>query len=213
VALIKAHIHLHRDVLDLPGLMTEPFLMIGFQVIAGADLPEDFNYPNVKQLLEARGLTNVTAIDYFDPAADLRYDMNLPIPEHEHERYQTVYDIGTIEHVFDTRQCLENCMRMVTVDGYYFVTTPVKGYFEHGLHTFAPEVLIRALEMNNFEIVYEQFTSRRGERIKHANEAADSLIWVVGRKTASTGQFKIPQQACYEEAWSDGSVEKKPAYE
>jgi hypothetical protein len=199
VAIIKAHIDVHRDVLDLPGLMTEPFLMIGFQLIAGSDLPADFNYPTMKALLEARGLTNVNAIDFFDPAADLRYDLNLPVPEHEYERYQTVYDIGTIEHLFDTRQCLENCMRMVKVDGYYFITTPVKGYFEHGLHTFAPEAIIRALQMNDFEIVFEQFTSRRGERIKHAAEAADSLVWVVGRKRTSMGEFRIPQQTCYEE--------------
>jgi hypothetical protein len=202
VAIIKAHIDLHRDVMNLPGLVAEPFLMVGFQLIAGSDRPEDFDYPTMKALLEARGLTNVAAIDFFDPAADLRYDLNLPVPEHEYERYQTVYDIGTIEHLFDTRQCLENCMRMVKVGGYYFVTTPVKGYFDHGLHTFAPEAIIRALEMNNFEIVYQQFTSRRGKRIEHADEAPDSLVWVVGRKRASMGEFRIPQQTCYEETWS-----------
>ncbi len=59
----------------------------------------------------------------------------------QHERYQTVYDVGTIEHVFDTRQCFENCARMVAVGGHYFIHTPVRGYFGHGLHTFAPGIL------------------------------------------------------------------------
>jgi hypothetical protein len=194
MGILKRHIELHREVLEVPGLLAEPFLMVGFQTIHGADLPEDFDYPNVQELLEARGLKDITAVDYFDPAAKLRYDMNLPVPEHEYERYQTVYDVGTIEHVFDTRQCLENCMRMVKVGGHYFIHTPVKGYFEHGLHTFDPRVMIRALMMNNFEIVYRQFSSSKGERIKHAKDADDSLVWVVGKKTASMGEFQIPQQ-------------------
>jgi len=199
MGILKRHIELHREVLEIPGFVAEPFLMVGFQTIHGADLPEDFDYPNVKELLQARGLTDIIALDYFDPAAELRYDMNHPVPEHEHERYQTVYDVGTIEHVFDTRQCLESCMRMTKVGGHYFIHTPVKGYFEHGLHTFDPRVMIRALQMNSFEIVYRQFSSNKGERIKHAKDAENSLVWVVGRKTASMGAFQIPQQG----RWAD----------
>src|SRR6267143_2395675 len=105
MGILKRHIDLHREVFQLPGVLAEPILQIGFQTIHGKDLPEDFNYPDVKTMLEARGLKDITALDYFDPAAELRYDMNLPVPEHEYERYQTVMDIGTIEHVFDTRQC------------------------------------------------------------------------------------------------------------
>jgi hypothetical protein len=121
------------------------------------------------------------------------------VPEGEHERYQTVIDIGTIEHVFDTRQCLENCFRMVKVGGHYFVQTPVRGCSGHGLYTFHPEVMTRALALNDFEILYQQFTSTGGERLGHASEAENSLIWLVGRKTASIEEFKIPQQS----EWGD----------
>jgi hypothetical protein len=150
-------------------------------------------------MLHARGIRDVTALDYYDPRADLRYDMNLPVPEDQHERYQTVIDIGTIEHVFDTRQCLENVLRMVTVGGHYILSTPVRGCSGHGLHTFHPEVMPRALTLNEFEIVYLRYTSMLGERLEQANEAEDSLVWVVGCKTASIGEFKVPQQG----EWAD----------
>ncbi len=55
------------------------------------------------------------------------------------------------------------------------------------------------LAINEFEIVYRQFSSSPGERLGHANEAENSLIWLVGRKTASIGKFKIPQQ----DDWAD----------
>lgn len=208
MGILKMHVDLHREIFALPGLAAEPFLQIGHQIIVGKDLPEDFDYPDVKQMLEARwGLTDIKSVDPFDHKAELRYDMNLPVPEHEHERYQTVIDIGTIEHVFDTRQCLENCMRMVRVGGHYFLHTPVNGYCGHGLHTFDPWVMGRALAMNNFEIVYHQFTSARGERIDDAKDAEHSLVWIVGRKTASMGEFQIPQQ----EEWAGAYAAEQKA--
>src|SRR5437879_570133 len=100
MGILKMHVDMHREVFALPGLVAEPLLQIGYQVIVGKDLPDDFDYPDVKRMLEARGLRDITSVDYFDPKAELRYDMNLAVPEHEYERYQTVIDIGTIEHVF-----------------------------------------------------------------------------------------------------------------
>jgi hypothetical protein len=210
VGILKMHVHVHREVFALPGMLEEPVLQIGYQVIRGRNLPEDFDYPDVKAFLAARGVTDVTAIDYFDHKADLRYDLNRPVPEHEHERYRTVIDIGTIEHLFDTRQCLENCMRMTAVGGHYFLHTPVKGWFEHGLHTFHPRVMTRAFELNGFEIVWQHFTSMRGEWLESADDADDSLVWIVARKTASMGEFQIPQQ----DEWGDAyAAERKAALE
>jgi hypothetical protein len=83
---------------------------------------------------------------------------------------------------------------MVAVGGHNVLQTPVGGCSGHGLHTFQPEVMTRALALNGFEIVYLQFTSILGQRLEHPSEAKDSLMWVVGRKTSSIGEFRIPQQ-------------------
>ena len=201
MGILTMHAEMHREVFALPGMLEEPFLQIGYQIIAGKNPPDDLDYPDVKQWLQARGVHDITAIDYFDHKADLRYDLNLPVPEHEHERYRTVIDIGTIEHLFDTRQALENCMRMVRVGGLYFLHTPVNGYCGHGLHTFEPWVMTRAMQINNFEIVYQQFTDARGAKIDHAKDAQNALVWLVGRKTASMSEFKIPQQDEWDDAY------------
>jgi hypothetical protein len=195
------HVDVHREIFSLPGMLDEPVLQIGYQIIVGNNLPADFDYPDVKAFLESRGVRDITAIDYFDHKADRRYDLNHPVPEDEHERYQTVIDIGTIEHLFDTRQCLENCMRMVKVGGLYFLHTPVNGYCGHGLHTFDPWVMVRAMQINNFEIVHQRFTTARGEPIESAKDSAHALVWIVGRKTASMGEFQIPQQEEWGEAY------------
>jgi hypothetical protein len=197
-------------------------LTIGFQVILGKDLPDEFRYDDAKQLLAARGISDVTTIDLFDERADLRYDLNLPVPSSEEERYRTVCDIGTLEHLFDTKQCMENCMRMVRPGGRYFLCTPVRGYYRHGFHTFDPELVIGAYRLNGFDIEYLKYSTGGGVPIDELEEvpaglagehasvppegsAGRCLIWIVGTKTRSLGQFRIPQQGMWAPHYSTGA--------
>src|SRR5262249_10824874 len=114
-------------------------------------IPSDFQYRSLSDLLRGRG-NSVVSLDLFDNRADLRYDMNQPVPQSEHNKYGTLIDIGSLEHVFDTAQCLENCFRMVRCGGHYLLHTPVNGYFGHGLHVFNPQGLMDCLDVNGFKI-------------------------------------------------------------
>ncbi|UCH12737.1 MAG: class I SAM-dependent methyltransferase [Candidatus Omnitrophota bacterium] len=197
MAILKRHIFFYREIFKLPNVISEPFLMVGYQAISGDNLPKDFSYKDFKQLLISKGIKNITVIDKFDSRADLKHDLNLPIPEDEYEKYNTVFDIGSLEHVFDTKQCLDNCMRMLKPNGFYFLHTPVKGYFNHGLHTFSPELIIQSFKLNKFKIQYERYSSNDGVPLKHPNDAADSLIWIIGKKKESMKIFQIPEQECW----------------
>lgn len=138
-------------------------------------------------------------MDLFDPRADFRYDMNRPVPQNEHERFHAVIDIGSIEHVFDTRQGIENCLRMVRPQGFYFLHTCVSGYYRHGLHVLNPEALILSLKLNGFEVVYHRYSTERGIPLASPLPYDDVVIWLVGRKMKSLRTFAIPQQ----ESWKD----------
>jgi hypothetical protein len=103
-------------------------------------------------------------------------------------------DIGCLEHVFDTKTSLENCLRMVRPGGFYFLTTPVNGFYEHGLHVFNPEALRKGLTLNGFEVVYERYSDRYGTPLEDPRKGGDVMIWLVGRKTGSFETFACPQQ-------------------
>jgi hypothetical protein len=166
---------------------------------------DDLRVPDLGTYLHNRGLREIEVLDLFDPRATLRYDMNQPVPESEHERYGTLLDIGCLEHVFDTRQCLENCLRMVRPGGCYFLHTPVKGFFGHGLHALNPEGLLLALEENGFEIVYHRYCAKDGTPLADPDAAADVILWLVGRKRRSVGRFEIPQQGKWRGRYNDES--------
>jgi hypothetical protein len=80
---------------------------------------------------------------------------------------------------------------MVASGGRYFLHTPVKGYFEHGFHTFHPDLITEAFTINRFEIEYLKYSSGWGAPLEHPGDADDALIWIVGRKTAPLGDFRI----------------------
>jgi hypothetical protein len=160
--------------------------------------PAGFRYDSLSDLLRDKGCS-VSSLDLFDSRADLRYDMNLPIPEAEYNKYATLIDIGCLEHLFDTAQCMENCLRMMRRGGHYMLVTPVNGYYGHGLHTFNPTGLIDCLGDNGYKIVYLKYSTQVGKPISDPASACDVIIWIVARKQGEMSAFACPQQ----KLWAD----------
>jgi SAM-dependent methyltransferase len=163
-----------------------------------ADVPKEFNQASLHEILPKFGVTSITTLDLFDPRAELRHDMNLPVPTEYHDRFSTVIDIGNLEHVFDTKQCLTNMFRMLREGGHFLLHTPCSGYFNHGLHTFSPECILQAFERNGFEIVYLAYSTPTGVKLQRPTRACEAILWVVGRKVRAFGEFECPQQGRWE---------------
>ena len=168
-------------------------------------IPEEFQQENLNDILRNFGLTDVRTMDYFDKRADIVQDMNHPIDESLKGAFSTVIDIGSLEHVFDTKQCLWNLFRLLKVHGYLLLHTPCNGYFNHGFHTFSPECIIRAVEMNGFEVKYLKYSTPDGFELEHPNIVSDAILWLAAEKKEEKENFVIPQQAC----WTD--IYKRPA--
>ena len=169
-------------------------------------MPADFDFPDLPSLLRARGVDDITVLDLFDPRADLRLDMNEPVPAELHGRFLSLIDIGSVEHVFDTRTCLESCMRMVRVGGCYTIHTPVRGYFDHGLHTFAPEAILGALTENGFRLELVRFTTAAGRTVDSPNAGGDVALWAVARKEREMDTFRPPQQGVWADAYTSSTT-------
>jgi hypothetical protein len=160
----------------------------------GKDLDSFQHAQTFSELLETYGVRDLHVLDLFDDRADLRFDMNYPMPEDQRERYGTVIDIGCLEHLFNSAQCLENCLRMVRVDGHYFLNTPVNGYFGHGLHVFNPVGLIDACKENGFEIKHLRYTTETGAPVTNPSVNNNVILWLVAQKKHRLEQFVCPQQ-------------------
>jgi hypothetical protein len=198
--IMAGHVPIWRRLLNGALSTAGSWITIGVQDVHEAARHEPgFDFPNLTELLQSRGIA-VETLDWFDPRADHRHDLNLPLPEALQEQFDVLLDIGTIEHVFDTRQVFINYLSLVKPGGDLCLHLPVSGYYRHGLHTFSPDLVRGALFENGCEIFFTEFTDFRGQPVAEDNlRGVDALLWIVARKTKSVSEFRNPQQI----GWQD----------
>jgi SAM-dependent methyltransferase len=176
------------------------------------------------ELLHELGATEVVAIDASDfEGAAIVADLNEPIPGELHERFDTVIDGGTLEHVFNFPIALANAIQLVKPGGHYLAMTPSGGELGHGLYQFSPELLYRCLSP---EHGYEVEAMWLGERMTTPGrtrwwEVADparigkrgnfrgrgaQYSYVQARRTGPFPGWAPPQQSDYSTAWDDGKI-------
>jgi len=200
----------YREIFKIKDFWKEPFLLIGIPRMDGVYMPKDFDYSDLVELLKDRGLKDVSTLDYFDPKADIRHDLNKPISKRYQNKFKVLFDMGSIEHVFDTRQCLENYFKMIKKNGLFVLVTGINGYYGHGIHVFSPEALKEALKLNGFKIIYSQYATSTGRKMDHVDTKKNMLIWIVARKTKNTGKnFLVPQQIKWERKYKKGQQREK----
>jgi hypothetical protein len=96
------------------------------------------------------GAKQVYAMDVSNfEGATFIHDLNQPIGAELRERFDVVYDGGTLEHVFHFPTALKNCMEMVKVGGRLFTHTVTNNWCGHGFYQFSPELFYRAFSEEN----------------------------------------------------------------
>ena len=102
-------------------------------------------------LLGARRVNSMDCSNYEE--ATILHDMNTPISGDLHGRFSLVHDGGTLEHVFNTVQGLQNCMEMVRVGGHFSMANVANNFMGHGFWQFSPDLIYRVFSpVNGFRI-------------------------------------------------------------
>ncbi|MDA0577408.1 MAG: class I SAM-dependent methyltransferase [Verrucomicrobia bacterium] len=119
-----------------------------------AQIPTDGSVPYADPFLRMLGARDLHVMDYSDyEGADVLQDLNTPVPETLKQKFDVVFDGGTLEHVFNFPVALRNCMDMVAVGGSLFFHLPANNNCGHGFYQFGPDVFYRALSPENgFEV-------------------------------------------------------------
>lgn len=108
------------------------------------------------------GARKVRALDASDfEGADLLYDLNQPVNDLK-EAFDTVYDGGTLEHVFNFPTALKSCMEMVKLGGRFFSHAPTNNWCGHGFYQLSPELFFRAFSPPNGFVIERVIIHRAG---------------------------------------------------
>ena len=126
------------------------------------DLPADFDastkipgddpsHTNAHAVLKMLGADNVYVADVSDyENPDFVLDLNEPVGAKYENRFDVIFDIGTLEHVFDVPTALESIVRMLKPGGCVILGYPVSNFIDHGFYSFSPTLLFDFFAANGF---------------------------------------------------------------
>ncbi len=159
---------------------------------------------------------SVDASDY--ESATIVHDLNRPVADDLHERFDLVLDGGTLEHVFNFPVALKNAMEMTKVEGALVIHNCMNNLAGHGFYQFSPELFYRALSGDNgFRVVRMFVYAREGEaysvadpadvrgRVQLINDAATHILVHAERTRRAEIFAASPQQSDYAQNWESAS--------
>jgi SAM-dependent methyltransferase len=171
-------------------------------------------------LIEYLGATNCHSMDFSDfEKATIVHDLNKPIDDPLIQKFDTVIDGGTLEHVFNFPQAIKNCMEMLKTGGHFISITPVNNFMGHGFYQLSPELFFRVLsEENGFKMLKMIFCEVSNDSqwyevadpVKVAHRvgtvsAYPCYLMLIAEKIAHSNDiFKAtPQQSDYANEWAN----------
>jgi SAM-dependent methyltransferase len=181
-------------------------------------------FPYAESLFKHFGAVTVDAIDYSDyEGANIIHDMNLPIPDSLKNKYDCVWDGGTLEHVFNYPIAIKNCMEMVKTGGHLILETPGNNQYGHGFYQFSPELFFSLLDRHNgfidtkiftqddfnrwYEIIPPKITKMRTSICLRKKKP--TLSFVISKKINDVPDMISVLQSDYVETWNYKTDEEK----
>jgi len=167
-------------------------------------------------LLRKFGAENVASIDAsaFE-GASIVHDFNLPIPDNLRGTFDTFLDFGSIEHIFNVAQVIDNIVNLVKPGGKILVATNANGFPAHGLFQYSPEFFYSVFsKRNGFEdtgvfliwpsnpkqwhLVSPPATLKRRNEIPFEKQA---LMLTFSKKIENVSQLSV-MQSDYDDSWT-----------
>lgn len=148
--------------------------------------------------------------------ADIIEDLNYPLNEKFHKKFDFIYDGGSLEHVFNIGQGLKNLTYLVKKGGCIMHLLPANNYIDHGFYALSPTLLKDYYIQNNFKIiefflikqnfnlnknspwyVYEYNEEQIKDYDKWNWKNNRMLLWVVAKKNSNSKKVIYPTQSKY----------------
>lgn len=107
-----------------------------------------------RTLFRALGFDLVESLDLrADESPTHLHDLNLPVPTLLEERFDVVFDPGSLVHVFDQRTAFRNVARMVRPNGRVIHgTAPSSNHVDLGLFMYSPTLIADYYEANGWRL-------------------------------------------------------------
>ncbi len=83
---------------------------------------------------------------------DFVFDLSANVPSELQDRFDLVFDGGTLEHIFDVPRALANIRSLLKVGGRIVHSSPMSNLVDHGFYSFSPGLFWDYYVANGFEV-------------------------------------------------------------
>jgi len=150
--------------------------------------------------------------------ATFAVDLNQPVGQEFHARFDVIYDGGTMEHVFNVPRVLANIHSMLKVGGRVIHVVPSSNMVDHGFYSFSPTLFRDYYTVNNYLLikiylfecaswsgewtVYDCSNRHFDSRLGRTASAAMAGVFCVAEKTANSTADVVPAQGHFSNLWT-----------
>lgn len=192
-----------------------------FPDLSYAEMDSKFDQRDTQGVLFAEPLFHLLGaeeIESFDNSdyegATIIHDFNLPL--RANKKFTTLFDGGSLEHIFNYPVAIQNCMELIADQGFFISINPSNNYFGHGFYQFSPDLYYSVLsEINGFSRTmvfindgdnnYWYVIPPSSSHIRNELEKTDMIktsIFVISQKTGKIPNTLTVQQSDYEVNWT-----------
>lgn len=171
------------------------------------------------------GFKNIDTLDLDEyEGANIIFDLNKDkTPKNLLNKYDFIYDGGTLEHIFNIGNALKHLTRMNKDRGVVFHSNPCNGYIDHGFFQISPTLYFDYYLTNQYNILYagiiEQSIGRKIFPIRQdlyrtldvnfgVKFTPKGVLNFCAQKSNETDEITTPQQGYYNAMWNDGKQKK-----
>src|SRR6202158_2716900 len=153
--------------------------------------------------------------------ATFQIDLNFPVVPDLHDRFDVIFDGGTMEHVFNVPAVLANIHAMLKVGGRVIHVAPSSNMIDHGFYSFSPILfcdyyranLYSLLSVNLFEFVswasqwtvYDCLSGTLDNRLGRTANGKMAGVFCVAQKTSTSTSTVVPVQTHFARLWETSS--------
>ncbi len=180
---ITTHPRAIREYLDRAGFRTE---VRGYRW----DTPA-----TSRELFLAMGFEHYDDIDIEGEPSTIVHDLNQLVPKELWGRYDLVFELGTMEHVFDVRTVFESMVRLARPGGTVFHFSPVN-WVNHGFYNFSFTLFYDVYRYNGFKDIELYLVGFPEDWTKNQNIALTKVDFVPHQVTVATPEGTLAVVAC-----------------
>jgi len=176
-----------------------------------------------KHFLHSKNITSFDVSDFEN--ATVTHDMNTPIDSKYYNKFDVVYDGGTLEHIFNFPIAIKNVMAMLKVGGHFFSCFGANNYCGHGFYQFSFELMYQIFKPSNGFMVKQMLAMEhpyagaelsnkyKMYKVKNPEDVGQRIMCINGKpimghlvaqKLSDVEPFRFGvQQSDYQARWND----------